>query len=268
MEKDRHPSDTFGITMTSLDLNRGPSMARGIKGTALVTGAALRVGREIAIALGADGFDVIVHYRSSFGEAESCAQIIRDHGSNAQTIQADLANGDEVTTMFAKIRRDHDRLDVLVNSAGVFRRTPIDQITVEDLDFHLDVNLRAAYRCIISAIPMMTAGGRIINISDVAAQRPFSNHIPYCISKAGVDMLTKGMAKALAKQDITVNAIAPGTVLFRTDETPDQREFVVSRIPIGHIGTPSDIAKTVQFLIDSPHITGTIIPVDGGRSLD
>lgn len=235
---------------------------------ALVTGAARRVGRSIALELARAGYDIAIHHRSSPSEAAKLAAEIAVLGRRAVIFQADLTRADQINAMFLDLDREFGRLDVLVNSAAVFRRTPVLTLTAEDFDFHIDTNLKAPYLCSIQAAPRMraTGSGAIVNITDVAAQRPFGNHVPYCVSKAGLAMLTSSLARALAPE-ITVNSVAPGTVLFRDDESDEDRRRIVSRIPRGRIGTPEDVALTVRFLVESRHVTGVTIAVDGGRSL-
>jgi pteridine reductase len=236
---------------------------------ALVTGAAKRVGRAIALELARAGHDIAIHHRASPEEAQSVAAQIRALGRRAVVVHADLVVAGEVAALFRSVDEAFGRLDVLVNCAAVFRRTPVESLTEADFDFHVAANLKAPYLCCLEAAPRMKASGRgcIVNITDVAAERPFRSHVPYCVSKAGLDMLTKSLAKALAPA-ITVNAVAPGTVLFRDDESDDDRRRVIARIPQGRIGTPEDIARAVRFLVESPHVTGVTLAVDGGRSLD
>lgn len=236
---------------------------------ALVTGGAKRVGRAIVLELARAGHDVAIHHRSSPAEAETVADEVRALGRRAAVVRADLASSGEVAALFHAVDQAFGRLDVLVNCAAVFRRTPAESLTEADFDFHVGANLKAPYLCCLEAAPRMRAvgGGCIVNITDVAAERPFRSHVPYCVSKAGLAMLTRSLAKALAPA-ITVNAVAPGTVLFREDESDADRRRVVARIPQGRIGTPEDIARAVRFLVESRHVTGATLAVDGGRSLD
>lgn len=237
-------------------------------GVALVTGSAKRVGLAIALALAKSGRDIFIHSRSGADDAEVAAEQVRALGRKAWIVTADLTNGDEVAAMFEEIKRTTSKLDILVNSAAVFATTPPDSLSEQDFDYFIDTNLKGPYLCCIQAKKLMPPGSNIISITDVAAERPFSNHVPYCVSKAGLVMLTRALAKAWAP-DIRVNAIAPGTVLFREDEDEHLRKIVISRIPLKHIGTPNDVAEAVLFLIDhAAHTTGVVIPVDGGRNLD
>lgn len=237
--------------------------------TALVTGAALRVGRSIALELADASMDVAIHYRDSQGEAEEVAELARERGVRAVTLCADLTRPEAIAGLVRDTLNELGRLDVLVNNAAVFRRTPPDQLSEADFDFHMDTNLKAPYLCSIEAARAMgPSGGCIVNVADVAGDRPFRNYVPYCVSKAGLVMLTRAMAKAYAP-GIRVNAISPGTVLFRDDEDPATRDAVTARIPRGRVGGPEDVARLVRFLcLEADHVTGAVIPVDGGRSLD
>lgn len=220
------------------------------------------------MALARSGRDLVLHCRRHDDRAENAAAAVVGAGARALVVEAELTDIQAVERMFQTIADSVCELDVLVNSAAVFGFSPPDNLTVADFDHFVSTNLRAPYVCSIQARKLMKAGACIINIADVAAERPFRNHVPYCISKAGVLMLTRSLAKAWAP-DIRVNAVSPGTVLFRDDEDEATRTAVRRRIPMGRIGTPEDIGKAVVFLCDNAdHTTGTIINVDGGRSLD
>jgi NAD(P)-dependent dehydrogenase (short-subunit alcohol dehydrogenase family) len=237
---------------------------------ALVTGSARRVGRAIALDLARAGFDLVVHHRTSTAEAAGVVLEAESMGVAATAVRADLSAPAEIAAMFAEVERLHGRLDVLVNSAAVFRRTPPATLDEEAFDFHVGVNLKAPYLCCIHAARLMRgpSPGRIVNVADVAAERPMRNYVPYCVSKAGLVMLTRSLAKALAPA-VLVNAVAPGTVLFREDEGEPDRARVIARIPRGRVGAPEDVAAAVRFLCEgSEHVTGAVIPVDGGRALD
>lgn len=237
---------------------------------AMVTGGARRVGRAIVLELARAGFDVVIHYRSSRAQAEELATRIRSQGRRSEALAADLDDPSAIRALFAEVDRRFGRIDLLVNSAAVFRRTPFDTLDETAFDLHVTTNLKAPYLCCLEAGRRMIAAGAgaIVNVTDVAAERPFKSHIPYCVSKAGLVMLTRGLAKALAPH-VRVNAVGPGTVLFRDDEPDEERRHVIRRIPMGRIGTPEDVARAVRFLaIEAPHTTGQILLVDGGRSLD
>jgi len=226
------------------------------------------VGRAIVLELARSSFDVAIHYGTSRDEAEEVAGAARAMGVRAMTVCADLTSGREIHAMFDEVTGRFGGLDALVNNAAVFGRTPPSEMNEADFDHHVDINLKAPYLCSVEAFKAMgKAGGCIVNVSDVAGGRPFSNFVPYCVSKAGLDMLTRSTARAFAPH-VRVNAVAPGTVLFRDDEDESTRLKVVSRIPRGRVGDPEDVARLVRFLcLEADHITGAVIPVDGGRSL-
>lgn len=250
-----------------MDRDPGPP-DRDPRPVALVTGSARRVGRAIALDLARCGHDIAVHFRSSADAAEEVAALCASNGVRAVIVAADLARPDDVAALFRRLDDEFGHLDVLVNNAAVFRRTPAWDLDLEDLDLHLATNLKAPYLCSLLAARRMRdrGGGCIVNIADVAAERPFREYVPYCISKAALVMMTRAMAKAYAPA-VRVNAVSPGTVLFRPDEDEDLQRRVTARIPRGRVGTPEDVARAVRFLVESPHVTGAVIPVDGGRSL-
>jgi NAD(P)-dependent dehydrogenase (short-subunit alcohol dehydrogenase family) len=232
---------------------------------ALVTGAARRIGRSIALRLAAEGAAVLVNYRSSKAEAEQVVREITAAGRRAIAWQADVARRDDVRRMFAEVERVFGRLDILVNNAGMFFPTPFDELTEEQWDTILDTNLKAQFLCAQAVAPLMKrqGRGRIINLSSIGGLLAWPKYTHYCVSKAGVIMLTRCMARALAPE-ITVNSVAPGKISFPS-EPPD--EDYVRRTPLGRTGQPEDIAGTVAFLAKSEFITGQVIVVDGGRTL-
>jgi len=213
--------------------------------------------------------DVAVHYHNSKSRAAEVVTSLEKKGVRSMAVHADLTKTGDISAMMDEVSASFGGIDVLVNNAAVFRRTPPPELSEDDFDFHMDMNLKAPYLCSIKVAETMrrTGGGCIVNIADIASERPFVNYVPYCVSKAGLVMLTRSMARAFAPK-IRVNAVAPGTVLFREDENEETREKIRSRIPRGVTGTPEDVARTVLFLcLDADHVTGAVIPVDGGRSL-
>ncbi len=232
---------------------------------ALVTGAARRIGRSIALKLAAEGADVVVNYRSSKTDAEQVIAEITSGGRRALVWQADVSRRDEVLGMLAAVERDFGRLDILVNNAGIFFPAKFEQLTEDQWDTILDTNLKSQFLCARAAAPLLkrTGRGRIINLSSLGGLLAWPLYTHYCVSKAGVIMLTRCLARALAPE-ITVNSVAPGTISF-PGEPPD--EDYVRRAPLRKTGTAEDIAGTVAFLAQSDFITGQVFVVDGGRAL-
>ena len=236
----------------------------------LVTGAGgARVGREIARQVGSRGAHVAVHYRTNRVGAELVCREVVEAGGVATPFQADLARAEDCRALVARVVKSLGHLDVLVNNASNFFKTPLDTTTEEQWDLTLDVNLKAPFVLSQAAAPHLAARGlgKIVNICDVQAWHPRKDWIPYCVSKAGLVSLTQALAKALAPS-ITVNAVAPGPVLMPPTAEQDDVDRAVARIPLGRIGTPGDVAAAVLFLLEgSDFVTGAIIPVDGGRTV-
>ena len=231
---------------------------------ALVTGASRRIGRVIALVLARAGADVVVHYNHSQSEAEATAGEIAAAGRRAKTVRADLSEPDQIAKMFDAIAEKFARLDVLVNNAAVFERTPIETFSAERWDAQMNVNVRAPALCIRHAIGLMPNGGAIVNITDIAADRPWPGYAAYCASKAALLGLTKSAALALAGRNIRVNAVAPGMVL-RSEGVPEkEQQNVIARIPLKRPGRPEDIAAAVVFLAQHDYITGQTLRIDGG----
>lgn len=236
---------------------------------ALVTGAGIRVGRAIALELAAAGYDLVVHCHSSLEPARRTADEIRARGRGAEVIPADLAEEGQITALFARTRERFGRLDVLVNCAARYERRPLDQLTSEAWDVMIGTNLRGPFLCCREAARLMgSEGGHIINILDVAAKIAWKEYLHYCVSKAGLEMLTRVLALELAPR-IRVNAVAPGTVMWGSAAQDPDRDEVVRKIPLGRIGSPQDIGRAVAFLATGPDfITGQVLGVDGGRSVN
>ena len=234
---------------------------------ALVTGAAKRIGRSVALRLASEGADVIVNYRGSKREADEVVAQISATGRRAMAIQADVAKRADVAVMFAAIEREFGRLDILVNNAGMFFPAKFEELTEEQWDTILDTNLKSQFLCSQIAAPMLrrSGHGRIVNFASLGGLLAWPAYTHYCVSKAGVIMLTRCLARALAPE-ITVNAIAPGTISFPGDAPEIAADFI-RRAPLRRTGGPEDIDAAVVFLAQSPFITGQVIVVDGGRTL-
>ena len=234
---------------------------------ALVTGAAKRIGRSVALRLASEGVDVIVNYRSSKAEADEVVAQITAKGRRAMAVQGDVAKRVDVMAVFATIEREFGRLDILVNNAGMFFPAKFEDLAEEQWDTILDVNLKSQFLCSQAAAPMLrrSGHGRIINFASLGGLLAWPAYTHYCVSKAGVIMLTRCLARALAPE-ITVNAIAPGTISFPGD-APEIAEDFIHRTPLRRTGGPEDIDDAVIFLAKSPFITGQVIVIDGGRTL-
>lgn len=234
---------------------------------ALVTGAGKRMGRSVALRLASEGADVVINYRSSKAEAEQVAARAQAAGRRAMAIQGDVSKRADVVGMFDTVEKEFGRLNILVNNAGIFFAAKFEELTDEQWDSTLNANLKSQFLCSQIAAPLLrrSGHGRIINLADVGGFRAWPLYTPYCVSKAGVIMLTRCLARALAPE-ITVNAIAPGTISFEGD-APEIAQDFIRRVPLKRTGTPEDIADAVVFLAQSSFVTGQVIVVDGGRSL-
>ncbi|MDH3252463.1 MAG: glucose 1-dehydrogenase [Ignavibacteria bacterium] len=242
--------------------------------TALVTGASRGIGEAIALAFGRAGADVVVHYYVEPAKAEHVATSIRSMGRKAWTTQADLADPAAIDEMFRFCAREVKTLDILVNNAGFEIVKPLEEFTLEEWDGVQQVNLRGSFLCMQHAIGMMRSrgGGRIINISSIHDRVPRPGNIAYCVSKAGLLMLTKGAALELAEHHILVNAISPGAVLTDMNREGLDRvgiRWAEQHIPLKRIGDPEDIAAAAVYLAsdDASYVTGTTIYIDGGLGL-
>jgi len=232
----------------------------------LVTGAGKRLGRAIALRLAEEGANVVVHYRTSAAEAQSAVAEIEKLGRQGISIAADLNRVSEIRKLFDEAGHHFGRLDILVNSAANFLPASMISTTEEGWDASLDSNLKAPFFCSQAAAPLLRrTKGVIINFADTGGLIGWPGYIPHSISKAGVVMLTRVLAKALAPE-VRVNALAPGTITMPGDPPEWEREFV-ELAPLRRTGTPRDITDAVLFLVQSKFITGHILAVDGGRVL-
>lgn len=238
--------------------------------TALVTGAARRIGAGIADALHLAGADVAVHYRGSADDARSLVAALNDRrAGSARAFQADLHDMDSLESLIEAVTAWSGRLDILVNNASSFYPTPVGTITEDQWDDLVGTNLKAPLFLSQAASPELRARrGVIVNIVDIHARRPLSDHTVYGPAKAGLAMLTRSLAKDLAPE-VRVNGVAPGAILWPEDGmTEDVQQRILAQIPLGRRGEPSEIADCVLYLVrDATYVTGQIIAVDGGRSL-
>ena len=233
---------------------------------ALVTGAGIRVGRVIADALVDAGAHVAFHHYGSASGAEAGVARARQAGITAVALDADLFDDAAAHALPGRAREALGGLDLVVNSAALFEKVPFEQITVAQLDRLLGLNYRAPFLIAQAATPTLRASkGCIVNLLDIAAERPWIGYAHYCAAKAALHMLTLGLAKELAP-DIRVNGVAPGAVLLPVAQEPE-RAARLARIPLQREGSPQDVADAVLYLWRSPCVTGEIATVDGGASL-
>jgi NAD(P)-dependent dehydrogenase (short-subunit alcohol dehydrogenase family) len=233
---------------------------------ALVTGSAKRLGRAVALRLAEEGADVVIHYRTSGAEAKAAVGEVEKLGRRAVAIGADLNAVDEIRRLFDETAKHFGRLDILVNCAANFLPASIISTTEEIWDASLDSNLKAPFFCAQAAAPLLRrTRGTIINFADTGGLLGWPGYIPHSISKAGVVMLTKVLAKALAPE-VRVNAIAPGTITMPGDSPELEGDFI-KLAPLRRSGVPSDITDAVLFLVQAQFITGQVLVVDGGRTL-
>jgi NAD(P)-dependent dehydrogenase (short-subunit alcohol dehydrogenase family) len=238
---------------------------------ALITGGK-RIGSVVATELARAGADLALVYRASRAEAEETAGAVRQLGRRATVLQGDLRDPDACDRVVDETVDALGRLDVLINMASLYKPTPLDELTVEEWDAQLDIDLRAAWLCARAAVPHMRRlrGGRIINFSDWVARsgRPrYEGFLTYYVAKAGVIALTEALALELAADQILVNAIAPGPIAAPEGTSDEEFAKVERATPLGRWGGELEIAKAVLALVDSDFITGETIRVDGGRHL-
>jgi len=234
---------------------------------ALVTGGAKRVGRQIALTLAEKGCHIALHYRTSRQEALKTAKAIEKLGVEVALFKADVSKSDQVKKLVQGVLKKFKKIDVLVNNAAVFKRTPFPKVSEKDWDVHIDTNLKGPFLFCNEITPHMLKrkSGKIVNLADWAGIRPYKNYLPYTISKAGVICLTKALAKTLAPH-IQVNAVAPGPVLLPPGISPKEKKVILKNTPLKKIGTAQDVADATLFLIEhSSFITGHTLLVDGGR---
>lgn len=235
---------------------------------AVITGGARRLGRQMAVALAQEGADIVINYRTSEVDAHQTALQVRSAGRRALCVQGDVSKGDDVRRLLDATLAELGRVDVLIANASTFHRTPIESASEEDWDGLINNNLRAAFLSSQRFGLWMRAhgGGVIIMLADTAGTRPWIGYTPYSVAKAGVIALTRALAKELAPA-VRVNAIAPGPMLFPDDYDETRRRREIDRTLLKRQGEPRDISDAAIALIRNDYITGTLLPVDGGRSL-
>ncbi|GAB4108617.1 MAG: pteridine reductase [Roseiflexaceae bacterium] len=225
------------------------------------------MGRSIALAFARAGADVIIHYHSSVEQAEATLGELRGLGVRAWAFQADLAHTTDAVRLGQQALAQAGRLDVLVNSAGIWGPTPIGEVTEERWEQLFGTNLRGAFFLTQQLAPALReARGAIINIADAGLWRPWRNHTPYLTTKGGVVAMTEALARDLAPE-VRVNAIAPGPVLLPDDWNEQQASRASRTVLLQRVGSPDDVGQAAVFLAQADYITGVVLPVDGGAHL-
>ena len=234
--------------------------------TVLVTGAAKRIGRSLALALARAGADVAITYRSSDAEAQATVEAIKACGVRAAAVHCDVSDVACVESAVDSTVRELGRIDLLVNNAGMFETLPLESITAEQWDAMQNTNTRGPFLVARAAhAELKQRRGRIVNIGSLGGIHPWATHGHYCVSKAALHMLTKTMAKAWAPE-ISVNCVAPGMIV--NGEVDPGYEHFLEKTPMRRNGTPDDVAAAVLFFATGPHfITGQVLSVDGGLGL-
>jgi pteridine reductase len=234
---------------------------------ALVTGAGKRLGRAIALRLADEGADVAVRYgKSEVGAKEVVAEIAKV-GRCAVALQANLTSVSEIAALVANVGKEFGRLDILINTAANFLETKFGETSEAQWDASLDTNLKAPFFVSQAAAPLLAKSGKgvIINFADLGGLQGWREFVPHSISKAGIVLLTRVLAKELAPA-VRVNALAPGTITMPGDPPEWEQDFI-GRAPLKRSGTPQDITDAVSYLVHAEFITGQVLIVDGGRSL-
>jgi len=239
---------------------------------AIITGSARRLGKDIAKSLAANGFDLVLHYNTS--PRSSVEKIVNEfikQGIVVCTVKADLSKSSGVKKLFAKVKSEFGRLDLLVNNASIFRKVDFFDIDEKIFDEFVNTNLKSVLLCTVEAAKLMNKSKeknlQIINIASLGGILNWVEHIPYSIAKAGVIKLTQLTAKRLAPK-ILVNAIAPGTILIENDANKTVVMKEKEKYPLKHFGKSKDITSVINFLVnENSFITGHTFIVDGGRAL-
>jgi 3-oxoacyl-[acyl-carrier protein] reductase len=239
--------------------------------TAIVTGASKGIGAALAKRLASDGFRTIVNYSSSAAEAQEVVAAIQAGGGRAKAIGADVADASAVRALFDQAEAAFGPVDVLVNNAGILKVSPLAEVSDEDYQRQIAVNLTGAFYGMREGAKRVRDGGRIINLSTSIIGNFLPTYGVYAATKAAVEAMTHILAKELGARGVTVNAVAPGPVateLFLTGKSDELIQRMTKDIPLGRLGEPEDIARVVSFLAgpDSGWVNGQVIKANGGRN--
>ena len=238
------------------------------KKVALVTGASKGIGKAISLELARNNANVVVNYYSDEKEAVKVVEEVKKIGSDGIAVKADISKFDECTAMMEVVKKKFGRIDILVNNAGATVDKTLWNMTKEQWDIVINVNLNGIFNVTKNALSLIGKGGRIISISSIVAFNGNAGQVNYAASKAGIIGFTKSLAKEIGKREITVNAIAPGYI--ETDMTKNipflRKKLMMAMIPLDRVGTPKDVANLVVFLASDKagYITGEVIRIDGG----
>lgn len=240
-----------------------------IKGkNVLITGSANRVGKEIALSLAKEGANIIIHYFKSASQADQTMKELKEHNISSKALKADFNKVSEIKEMINASIEAMGSIDVLINCASVFYKTPINELEESHWDNILNINLKGNFFCCkFAGLHMMKRGfGKIINVTDVGGIIPWKDYLPYCISKSAIIAMTKALAKEFSPY-VLVNAIAPGTILPPDNMNSQVIEKLKEKTLIKKIGSPSDINECIKFILKSDYVTGSIFIIDGGSLL-
>lgn len=237
--------------------------------TVLVVGGAKRIGRAVALECARSGANVAFTFHTSKDEANATLAELREAapGRKFAAFALDVTRADEWALLAQQVEEEFGRVSGLVFCAAIFNRTPLDELSESDFDAHLAANTKGPFLgCQTFGPGMREAGGSIVLFSDIYAQKPLANYIPYCVSKAGVEMLAKGFAKALAPR-VRVNCLAPGAIL-PGDGDEDDVQTLVARVPLQRLGSVEEVARAVLFLLaGTGFVSGVVLSLDGGQLL-
>ena len=237
--------------------------------TVLVIGGAKRIGRAVALECANSGANVVFTFNTSHDEADTTLAELRELAPMRKfaAFQLDVTQSEQWKTLLRNVEGEFGELFGLVFCAAIFKRTPPATLSELDFDSHIAANLKGPFLGCLTFGERMQSGGAIVLFSDIYASRPLLNYIPYCASKAGVEMLCKGFAKALAPRGVRVNCIAPGAIL-PGDGDEDSVAELVARVPMGRLGETSEVARTALFLLNGTgFLTGAVVPLEGGQLL-